>query len=184
MASAASACARSPAEPAFAHGARSPFRRRHRIAHVARRRGIQRLYDVTSAGGGRAAEPAERLVALGQGVRGHGRARLRPIARSCSEPTSSTTTIRTSSRSACGRTWCSSRPFNAVCQAERLDVDVDEAAKLCWAAMQGCWCCTPRWSTWTCSLVATPYPRDTRRGVSPNSCSTASGQHPRPPTKR
>jgi AcrR family transcriptional regulator len=98
--------------------------------------GFQRLYDVTSAAAVEHSNPAERLVAIGQAYVATGE--LYPA--HC-EVMFRADLIHSDDPHLQEVGICAYGVLRdtvaAVCATEHLDVDVDEASKLCWAAMQG-----------------------------------------------
>ena len=98
--------------------------------------GFEKLYDVTSAAVAEHTDPVDRLVALGQayvatGVDypAHCQVMFRSDVIHDDDPHVQDAGLR-----AYGVLLDS---VASLCAAERLDIDVDEAAKLCWASMQG-----------------------------------------------
>jgi AcrR family transcriptional regulator len=98
--------------------------------------GFQTLHDVTSAAIQDVPDPAARLVALGQAYvavgasyPGHCAVMFRSDLIHDDD-----VTLQTVGLEAYGVLLAN---VEALCEAEELDVDVDTAAKLCWAAMQG-----------------------------------------------
>ena len=73
---------------------------------------------------------------------------------------------------------------DALCKAERLDVDVDEAAKLCWASMQGLLVLHPSMVHLDLLAGRDPVPRETLVVRFTQLVLDGLRAHPRPPTKR
>jgi AcrR family transcriptional regulator len=100
------------------------------------REGFEKLYEAMSAATAEHAEPADRLVAIGQayvaiGARypAHCEVMFRADVVHQDDPQ-----LQHAGVCAYGVLH---ETVTALCTAERLDVDVDDASKLCWAAMQG-----------------------------------------------
>ena len=98
--------------------------------------GFEKLYEVSTAAAAAYTEPAEQLVALGQAYvatgelfPAHCEVMFRADLIHLDDP---------HLQQAGGRAYgVLHETVAALCSAERLDVDVDDAAKLCWATMQG-----------------------------------------------
>jgi AcrR family transcriptional regulator len=98
--------------------------------------GFEKLYEAMSAAAAEHSEPAERLVAIGQAYVATGA--LYPA--HC-EVMFRADVVHQDDPQLQHVGVCAYGVLHetvaAVCTAEHLDVDVDDAAKLCWAAMQG-----------------------------------------------
>lgn len=122
--------------------------------------GFEKLYDVTSAAIAERTDPVERLVALGQayvatGVDypAHCQVMFRSDLIHDDDPHVQDAGVR-----AYGVLLDAVASLSA---AERLDIDVDEAAKLCWASMQGLLVLHPSMVHLDVLAGRAPVPRET-----------------------